>query len=460
MSPLIRLVFCSSDLKLRRVLAPALGEEFNVAIEARRQGLKDLVSRGECDVVMVDLDATYGALEEQIGLCKELADSPIAILVMAGDDERSTATELAQCSAFGWVRKPPAIRELKAMVRRAHESATLRRGDQGTRPSLVQTHACGDLIGAGNATQTVYDLVFRVANLDASVLITGESGTGKELVARAIHSHGHRAKRPFVAVPCGAIPENLIEAELFGHEKGAFTNANGLREGYFEKAGDGTLFLDEIGELSLNTQAKLLRALQQREFSRLGSSSLIPLRARVLFATHRNLEEMVTTGAFRQDLLYRIKVMDIHTPPLREHPEDTPLLAQHFLRRYSKMYHKPVAVIDAAALKSLESYDWPGNVRELENVIQRAIIMAEDTCIRLTNLPEAFQDFEALECLEDQFADSFEGKVREYRIKLANEAIQECSGNKTLAAQRLSISRAYLHRLIRVTPVVAELRSA
>ena len=243
--------------------------------------------------------------------------------------------------------------------------------------------------------QAVYNLVCRVADLDAPVLITGETGTGKELAARAIHSLGHRANRPFVAVPCGAIPENLIEAELFGHEKGAFTNANGLREGYFEKAGDGTLFLDEIGELSLNTQAKLLRVLQQREFSRLGSSNLIPLRARVLFATHRNLARNGRNRrAFRQDLFYRINVMDIQLPSLRDHTEDIPLLAQHFLRRYSKTYRKPVAVIEATALTSLESYDWPGNVRELENVIQRAIIMAEDTCIRLTDLPEAFQELD------------------------------------------------------------------
>ncbi len=459
MLPLIRLIFCSTDLKLRRVLAPALGEEFRVAIEPRGQRVKELVSKGEADVVILDLDPAYSVLEEQIELCKEIANAPIEILVMAGDDERSTAMELVQFGAFGYVRKPPALRELKAMVKRAQESAALKRGEK-TGPELAQTHVCGDLIGSSSQMQSVYNLVCRVADLDAPVLIQGETGTGKELVARAIHSIGYRANRPFVAVPCGAIPEDLIEAELFGHEKGAFTNAHGLREGYFEKAGTGTLFLDEIGELSLNTQAKLLRALQQREFSRLGSSSLIPLQARVLFATHRNLREMVSTGAFRQDLFYRINVMDIHLPSLHDHPEDIPQLAQHFLRRYSKTYHKQVAVIDTAALRSLETYNWPGNIRELENVIQRAIIMAAGNCIRLTDLPEAFQDFEVLEFLGDQFAESFEGKVREYRIKLANDAIQECNGNKTLAAQRLSISRAYLHRLIRGSPVVEEIRSA
>lgn len=461
MSPLIHLVFCSADSKLSPVLAPAMGEDFKVTIEARRERVKDLVSHGECEVVILDLDPAYLSMEDQIDLYEEIAEYPIAILVMAGDDVRSTAMDLVQRSAFGYLRKPPALPELKAMVRRAQESVELKRGSQGKKHLLLPTPSCGDLIGGSAPMQQVYKLVRRVADLDASVLITGESGTGKELVARAIHSLGHRANRPFLAVPCGAIPENLIEAELFGHEKGAFTNANGLREGYFEKVGEGTLLLDEIGELSLNTQVKLLRALQQREFSRLGSTSLIPMRARVLFATHRNLAEMVAKGEFRQDLFYRINVMDIHLPPLHDHVEDISLLAQHFLRRYSKTYRKPVAVIETNALKSLEGYDWPGNVRELENVIQRAIIMAEDNCIRLTDLPEAFQELdEGIEFFDEQCADSFEGLVREYRIKLANEAIQECHGNKTLAAQRLSISRAYLHRLIRVPTGIRELRTA
>jgi len=317
----------------------------------------------------------------------------------------------------------------------------------------------------------VYDLMRRVADHDSlaeygitraaqppPVLITGESGTGKELVARGIHSLGNRANRPFVVVPCGAIPESLIEAELFGHEKGAFTNANGTREGYFEKAGDGTLFLDEIGELSINMQPKLLRALQQREFSRLGSSRLIPLRARVLFATHRNLEQMVAAGKFRQDLFYRINVMEVRLPSLRDHAEDIALLAEHFLKRYSAIYRKPLESIEPAAVKALEGYDFPGNVRELENVIQRAVVMARGASLNLTDLPEAFQRISASDYVEDQ--SSLEGMLRDYRIKLANDAIQECNGNKTLAAQRLSISRAYLHRLIREPSVEADLLPA
>ncbi len=315
--------------------------------------------------------------------------------------------------------------------------------------ATVPPSLCGELIGASAPMRAVFDLIHRVADLDVSVLITGDSGTGKELVARAIHSLGRRANCPFVAVACGAIPENLIEAELFGHEKGAFTGTTGLREGYLEKAGDGTLFLDEIGELSLLTQVKLLRVLQEREFCRLGSSKVTRLRARVLFATHRNLGLMVGSGKFRQDLFYRVNIMNIRLPELQNHEGDISLLAFHFLNRYSESYGKPVSAIDPATLRALESYHWPGNVRELENVIQRAIVMAESDCVRLSDLPEEFQEAHDPTLEYEQRDGSFESLVRDYRVKLAMDAIRECHGNKTMAAQRLSISRAYLHRLLR-----------
>jgi DNA-binding NtrC family response regulator len=297
--------------------------------------------------------------------------------------------------------------------------------------------------------QQVYDLIHRVANINASVLVTGESGTGKELIASAIHNLGKRAGQPFIAVSCGAIPETLIEAELFGHEKGAFTGTVGARVGFLEQAAEGTLFLDEIGDLSQSTQVKLLRVLQQREFSRLGSNRLIPLKARIIFATHRDLGEMVSLGTFRQDLYYRINVMRIQAPALQEHREDIPEIATHFLRHYSDIYQKPMVSIDADAMAVLDAYSWPGNVRELENVIQRAIIVAQDTTIRVEDLPQHIQD-EGVVSIEDyQPAGSFERQLRDYKIKLAVAAVREHNGNKTLAARSLQISRAYLHRLIR-----------
>jgi len=302
----------------------------------------------------------------------------------------------------------------------------------------------------------VYQLVRSVANLNAAVLVTGESGTGKELIARAIHNIGSRADRPFVAVSCGAIPETLIEAELFGHEKGAFTGTVGAREGYFEQAADGTLFLDEIGDLSLFTQVKLLRVLQQMEFSRLGSNRLVPLRARLIFATHRDLAQLVAEGKFRQDLFYRINVMRIESPALQEHPEDIPSIAKYLLQKYSQAFQKTMEGFAPDAMEMLQSYAWPGNVRELENVVQRAIIMAPGQFIRAEDLTlnsheEATSSFdEVVNIGEYQAAGSFERQIQEYKVKLAVNAVRENNGNKTLAARQLCISRAYLHRLIRL----------
>jgi len=298
--------------------------------------------------------------------------------------------------------------------------------------------------------------VRRVTNLNASVLVTGESGTGKELIARAIHNLGSRSRRPFVAVSCGAIPETLIEAELFGHEKGAYTGTVGAREGYFEQAGDGTLFLDEIGDLSPFTQVKLLRVLQQMEFSRLGSTRLVPLRARLIFATHQDLAKLVAEGKFRQDLYYRINVMRIETPPLREHPEDIPRIAEHFLRHYAQVFQKPMDEIEPEAMSLLQSYSWQGNVRELENVMQRAIILAPGQVVRAEDLTLGNQDDEGgdigdvVDIGDYNPAGSFERQIRDYKIKLAVAAVREHNGNKTLAARSLCISRAYLHRLIRL----------
>src|SRR5712692_2130028 len=347
--------------------------------------------------------------------------------------------------------KTATIPELTAMLRSAQEHMIAKKELENA-PTQDEASRCDGLIGSSARSQVVYDLIRRVCNLDAFVLITGESGTGKELVARAIHNLSHRADHPFVAVSCGAIPETLIEAELFGHEKGAFTGTNGAREGYMEQVGDGTLLLDEIGELSLQAQVKLLRVLQQREFSRLGSSRLIPLRARVLFATHRELATMVGEGTFRRDLFYRVNVMRIQVPSLRERPADIGALADHFLQKYAGAYHKPTRDIDSGAKGLLAEYDWPGNIRELENVIQGAVIMCERKSIGPADLPESIQQLDVAGIAAPSIAGSFEDLLREYKVLLANKAIRECNGNKTLAARNLQISRAYLHRLIRATP--------
>jgi DNA-binding NtrC family response regulator len=453
---MIKIGLYSEDRTLHPLLSSALGKDFQLLLESDQEGMNTLVSTGGCDVMILDLNSNHDSLQERIGFTRSLIAENVPSVVMADDGLRSTAFELVRTGAFGYCRRPPSIRDLKTMLSRAYETSLLKQQLQTVQERLEEPGSCDRLIGSSPQMQRVYELVHRVTNLNAAVLVTGESGTGKELIARAIHNLGSRSNRPFVAVSCGAIPETLIEAELFGHEKGAFTGTVGAREGYFEQAGDGTLFLDEIGDLSLFTQVKLLRVLQQMEFNRLGSSKLIPLRARLIFATHRDLTKLVAEGRFRQDLYYRINVMRIDAPALQEHPEDIPRIAKHFLRHYAQVFQKPMENIESDAMALLASYSWPGNVRELENVIQRAIILAPGQSIRPEDLSLSSQEEETAE-IEDVVdigdyhpAGSFERQLRDYKVKLAVQAVRDNNGNKTLAARSLCISRAYLHRLIRL----------
>ena len=447
---MIRLLVHSKDSRLQPAFSALLHSEFEVRVEPDTNRFKQLAFADGADVVILDFDSNFGDLQSHLALFDEIESCNLPIIVMSDDKTRSTAIELMNRSAFDCFRKPPSIAELKVMVRRAFEHFSLKRELNRMRGNVQPKSNCDGLVGKGPLSQVVYDLIHRVANLDAYVLVTGESGTGKELVARAIHNLSRRANAPFVAVSCGAIPETLLEAELFGHEKGAYTGTVGSREGYFEQAGNGTLFLDEIGELSLNAQVKLLRVLQQKEFCRLGSRKLIPLRARVIFATHRNLLKMVDEGKFRSDLYFRLNVMQIKVPALRHRPEEIPLLANHFLDRYATEYRRSVTKIHSSAINRLVDYDWPGNIRELENAIASAVIVSEGDSILAQDLPENLRSEDDIVCIEPgQEANSFEDQMRDYKIKLANRAIQECNGNKTLAARSLRISRAYLHRLLR-----------
>ncbi len=453
---MIKIGLYSEDRALHPLLSSALGKEFRILLESDQDAMNSLVAAAECDVLILDLHSDHDSLQDRIAFSRQLIATSVPSVVMADDGLRSTAFELVRTGAFSYCRRPPSIRDLKTMLSRAYENSLLKRQLHTVQQRLEEPTSCDRLIGSSPQMQRVYQLVQRVTNLNASVLVTGESGTGKELIARAIHNLGSRATRPFVAVSCGAIPETLIEAELFGHEKGAFTGTVGAREGYFEQAADGTLFLDEIGDLSLFTQVKLLRVLQQMEFSRLGSNKLIPLRARLIFATHRDLGKLVAEGKFRQDLFYRINVMRIDSPPLQEHPEDIPTIARHFLRHYSQSFQKPMDGIEPEAMEALQNYPWPGNVRELENVMQRAIILAPGQSVRAEDLTLHVHEEEAdlgevVDIGDYSVAGSFERQLREYKIKLAVNAVRENNGNKTLAARSLCISRAYLHRLIRLS---------
>jgi DNA-binding NtrC family response regulator len=449
---MIRIGLYSCDRTLQPLLSSALGKEFQIRLESDEQGLNRMLASGSCDVLILDLDSTQGSLKDRITCSERIIASQFPALVMADDGLRSTAMELVRQGAFGYCRKPPSIRELKTMLLRMYENISLKRELRNAQQQLEASNSCDQLIGSGPQMRQVYDLVRRVASLNASVLVTGESGTGKELIARAIHNLGNRASRPFVAVCCGAIPETLIEAELFGHEKGAFTGTVGAREGYLEQAADGTLFLDEIGELSLSTQVKLLRVLQQREFSRLGSNRLIPLRARLVFATHRDLAELVAQGKFRQDFYYRIHVMRIDAPALQEHPEDISLLATHFLLQYSEMYQKPMESIEPDAMAMLQSYSWPGNVRELENVVQRLVVMVASQTVTLEHLPQQMLQSSAAgqeSMLIPEEGVEFDAELERIELAYINAALRRTGGKKSAAAALLKVDPQRMKYLCR-----------
>ena len=314
-----------------------------------------------------------------------------------------------------------------------------------------------NMVGASEHLQRVYQLISKVAPTDSTVLICGESGTGKELAARAIHRNSRRADKPFVAVNCAALAETLLESELFGHEKGAFTGALVLKKGRLEFADGGTIFLDEIGELSPALQTKLLRVLQEREFERVGGNRTIKVDIRVLAATNQNLEEAIAQNRFRQDLYFRLNVVELGMPTLRERPEDVPLLANYFARKYAEKCNRKVLGISPEAQKRLATYDWPGNVRELENAIERAIVLGTTDRILADDLPEAILEFDAESPGES--TSNFHDKVLHAKKEMIVEAMKQSKGNYTAAAKQLGLHPNYLHRLIRNLNLKDELKA-
>ena len=315
----------------------------------------------------------------------EKPDLPVIMMTAFGSVEK--AVEAMRKGAFDYILKPFKNEELKLTIRKAYEHHQLLRRNRYLTQELQDRYQFSNIIGKSAPMQRVYELIEKVAPAKATVLISGESGTGKELIARAIHFNSPRRDLPFITVNCGALPETLLESELFGHEKGSFSGAISQRKGRFELAHEGTLFLDEITEMSPPLQVKLLRVLQEMEFERVGGSTTLRVDVRVVAASNRNLKEEVAAGRFRSDLFYRLNVVHVQMPPLRDRPDDIPLLVSHFLSKYGKGAGKSKISIDSDALRSLMDYQWPGNVRELENAIERAVILASGDRIQLRDVP-------------------------------------------------------------------------
>ncbi|HEX7550556.1 MAG TPA: sigma-54 dependent transcriptional regulator [Candidatus Methylomirabilis sp.] len=366
----------------------------------------------------------------------------IPLILMTAYGTVETAVQAMKDGAADYLTKPLDLEELLVRVGRVTEQARLRSQVRELQRQLVERHRLEGIIGESGRMQEVLALVTRVAPSDATVLIRGESGIGKELIARAIHFNSRRAAGPLVSLNCAALPEQLLESELFGHERGAFTGAVAQRKGRFEQADGGTIFLDEIGDLSPTLQVKLLRVLQEREFERVGGNKTLSVDVRVLAATHRDLEQAMRAGTFREDLYYRLNVVTIQIPPLRDRREDIPLLLDHFLRKFAEKNRRDVTGLTAAARDAFLKYDYPGNIRELENLVERAVLLCRSRVIDLEDLPAAVRPGErSTDQPESQRLPDILGHIERQTIR---DALERCGGVQTQAAEALGISERVL----------------
>jgi DNA-binding NtrC family response regulator len=407
----------------------------------------------ECfDLVLTDLALGGGATGmDVLRQAKQLRPGLPVVMITAHGSEK-VAVEAMKLGAADYVPKPFDNDEIRLVVGRALERTRLERENRELRERVERTFRFDNLIGSGAAMRQVFEVIRKVAETDLTVLIRGESGTGKELVAEALHQHSTRARGPFVAVNCAAISRELVESELFGHEKGAFTGADARRKGRFESASGGTIFLDEIGDMAPETQAKVLRVLQERRFERVGGSAPVEADVRVLAATHRDLEADVKRDRFREDLYYRLKVVEIEIPPLRERPEDVPALVDRFLGELAERLGRPKKTIRAAALARLAGFAWPGNVRELRNVVEQAAVLATGEAIEEADLrlPDTDAGVPADAGAPDRsFAEAKRRTVLDFERRYLLAALRQHGGNISRAAAAIGMVRQSLQQKIR-----------
>ena len=397
-----------------------------------------------CDIRMPGMDG--------LDFLKEVrkTEADANVIMMSAYGTLDTAVEAMKLGAYDYISKPFKPDEIILTLKKAEERERLRKENELLRKEVKREYSFDNIVSKNEKMQGIFDMIQKVAQYKSTILITGESGTGKEVVARALHYHSDRSQSPFMPVNCGAIPENLLESELFGHSKGAFTDAIRTKKGLFEEADGGTLFLDEIGELPPQLQVKLLRVLQDGEIRRVGEAKTIQIDVRIVAATVKDLVKEVNEGRFRDDLFYRLNVVPVHIPPLRDRKEDIPLLVTHFMKKHSQSLGKNIAGINPKALEVLINYKWYGNVRELENTIERAIVLADGENIELENLPHDIQNFqervEVTTLSEEEYSIKRASKALE--TTLIRRALKKTKGNHTHAARLLEIShRALLYKI-------------
>jgi two-component system response regulator AtoC len=441
-----RILVIDDEKNMRHMLAVLLEKE-GYEVATAGDGKEGLARAGETyfDVILCDLKMPVMDGMAFLGKFQEMKIES-TVIVMSAYGTLDTAIEAMKRGAYDYVSKPFKADEILLTLRKAEERERLRRENRRLQQSIQERYSFANMIGRSPAMQEIFGTITKVAEYKTTVLITGESGTGKELIARAIHYHSPRAKNPLVTVNCGAIPESLLESELFGHRKGAFTDAIRDKRGLFEEAHGGSIFLDEIGELPRSLQVKLLRVLQEEEIKRLGDTRPIKIDVRVLAATTKDLAGEVKEGRFRDDLFYRINVLQVTVPPLRERAGDLGPLVQHFLDKTAKRLGLQVEQVDPSVLRALQRYLWPGNVRELENVIERAMVMAGGRTIELTDLPPALQEAQAQASplLAGEGTLSIKEASRRLERELIRRALEQTGGNRTQASRLLEISHPAL----------------
>lgn len=454
---------------LRWVLAKALGRHgLQVDLADCAAAALDRLQHKTYDLALLDIK-----MPDRSGL--ELLDDirqqwpQLPVIIMTAESSMKNAIEAMKRGAYDYITKPFDLDMLEALLLKAQELVRTRHEVERLQSAVKeQQRSERTLIGTSQPMQEVYKLLGRVATSDITVLITGESGTGKELVARAVHQNSNRLGQPFVALNCAAIPRELLESELFGFEKGAFTGAAERKIGKFEQASGGTIFLDEIGDMPLELQAKLLRVLQEREISRMGGNRAIPINVRIVAATNQDLQQRVATREFREDLFYRLNVVPIQLPPLRQRPEDIPLLVDFFIQRANQEFHTHIHGCSAAALQGLQNFTWPGNVRELENTVQRACLLSQNQVLQLSDFPVLRDQSDPVEDdgLETLIANKLRSALLQKEIEEINDlytmvleqmerpllriVLEKTRGNQLRAAEVLGINRNTLRKKIRL----------
>lgn len=443
-----KILIIDDEEPIRISLRGILEDEAYTVLEApsAEAGI-ELIAQDPPDLVFLDI--WLPGLDGLAALEQLTASHPhLPIIMISGHGNIETAITAIKQGAYDFIEKPLSLGKVLITADRALEARNLRQENQALRSFIKSS----ELIGESSSMQAFKQLLQKVAPTEAWVLLTGENGTGKELAARAVHAGSKRHNKPLVSVNCAAIPEELIESELFGHEKGAFTGADELQIGRFEMAHQGTIFLDEIGDMSLKTQAKILRILQEQSFERVGSMRTIKVDVRVIAATNKDLGQAILAGTFREDLYYRLRVVPLHLPPLRDREQDIVLLLNNFNQQLSKVHMCKPSIYQPKTLQLLKSYAWPGNVRELRNFVERMIIMHPGQQIHPQDLPsEIYTDLnqESQDPLDVDFTKDFKRARAEFESKYLSHKLEECGGNITRLAESIGLERSYLHRKLK-----------